>query len=289
MSHNIFGEFSAWLTEQDKSAKTVAAYLSDLRQFEKWLANNGIAFNVADIITRDITSWRDQLQAKQKPATVNRKLVSVKQFFAWALEKQLIARDPARSVKLIQFEAEPPRKLSQKEERAFIRAVEKVGVLRDIAIITLMLNTGLRREEVAKLMKRDITINERSGSVTVRKGKGNKYRDVALNLSARKALTEYLENEPHNLEFLFPSIREPDKQLDVRGINYLVEKYAQAAGLKNVTPHTLRHTFAYSVNKAAGLEVVQKLLGHKHINTTTRYTTPTKDDLQNAVDNIDWN
>lgn len=289
MSHNILSAFEAWLYDQDKSAKTVSAYISDMRQFEEWLDTTGVAFDPADIITRDLIHYRDHLQRDRKPATVNRKLVSLKQFFAWAAETHVIERDPARALKLVQFEPEPPRQLTKSEERAFVRAVEKEGNRRDIAIITLMLNTGLRREEVSKLMKKDIIINDRSGSVIVRQGKGNKYREVPLNLTARKALSDYLEAEPHAHDFLFPNIRQTDQRLDVRGINYLVEKYAKRAGLEDVTPHVLRHHFGYSTNKGAGLEVVQKLLGHKHINTTTRYTTPTKDDLQNAVDRIDWN
>lgn len=288
MSDNVIDRFEAWLIETDKSAKTVKNYTADVRQFADWCAGKGILFNAGDIISRDLIQFREYLQRDRKPATVNRKIVSLKQFFAWATDQQLISRDPARPVKLVKQEANAPKHLSEREEKALIRAVEKYGTVRDRTIIVLMLNTGLRAAEVCGLLKRDVEINPRSGSVMVRSGKGNKARQIPLNVTARAALTEYFEKEPHEADYLFPAIR-GNRPLDVRGLGYLLEKYSRFANISKITPHDLRHRFAYQTNKQAGLEITRRLLGHKNIQTTTIYTEPTFDDLQQAVDRIDWN
>lgn len=127
---------------------------------------------------------------------------------------------------------------------------------------------------------------ERSGHVVVRSGKGGKRREVPLNSTARSVLADWIANKGDN-EPLFPS--QKGGHLSVRGVEYLVEKYAYDARLENVTPHILRHTFCKSlVDAGESLDKVRIMAGHKSLNTTVKYTGPTRQDLQRSVESISW-
>jgi integrase/recombinase XerC len=164
--------------------------------------------------------------------------------------------------------------------------VQEKGRQRDIALITLMLNTGLRVSEVSELKLNDVKIAPRKGSVVVRGGKGGKFRTIALNLDARKALQGYLsETDLEDGGYLFVGQR--GGPLQPPGIYYLVNRYAYDARLEDVTPHTLRHTFGKNlVDAGVPLDRVAQLLGHESVDTTRIYTTPSEQDLQREVEKI---
>ncbi|MEA3376813.1 MAG: tyrosine-type recombinase/integrase, partial [Chloroflexota bacterium] len=140
--------------------------------------------------------------------------------------------------------------------------------------------------EVSKLRLDDVEISPRKGSVTVRGGKGEKFRRVPLNIDTRKAIQAYLsENPPERDNHLFVSQR--GGPLQPSGIYYLVNRYAYDARLEDVTPHTLRHTFGKNlVDAGVSLDRVAQLLGHESVDTTRIYTTPSEQDLQREVEKI---
>ncbi len=158
---------------------------------------------------------------------------------------------------------------------------------RDIAICRLMAAVGLRVQEVCDLTIVDVCLKKKMEDVTVRSGKGDKYRIVPLNGDAIQALQEWLEirnpDSPNDLYFL----SERETPISDRSIRYLVYKYASKAGLENVSPHILRYTFCKSlVDNGVPLQRVAYLAGHESLETTRRYVQPSKADLRKDVQTI---
>lgn len=150
--------------------------------------------------------------------------------------------------------------------------------LRNRAAVALMLHAGLRVEEVSLLTVDDITINERSGYVLVRNGKGNKQRTVPLNKIARLSIAPWLELKP-DTETLF--------DLTTRSLQRMVNEIGQRIGIPDLTPHWLRYTFAKMLEKAGTpLEAIRDLLGHNSIETTRRYLRSSMEELQSAVEGV---
>jgi len=149
------------------------------------------------------------------------------------------------------------------------------------------LSTPLRVSELCALDVSDIVLNERSGSVVVRYGKGGKRREIPLNATARRALKAWLKVRGSGPGSLFTSRR--GGGITPRGVEYMVARYAYDARLEDVTPHTLRHTFCKQlVDAGESLDRVAILAGHASLNTTARYTRPTVRDQEAAVGKLEW-
>jgi integrase/recombinase XerC len=175
-----------------------------------------------------------------------------------------------------------PRWLSRKEQLGLLRAVRQGKNQRDLAIIQLMLGSGLRISETAALKVSDLELNDRSGWVHIRTGKGMKSRSIPLSVHVSKALQAYLrERSDEDEEDVFLGQRGP---LSEWGIHAIVKKYAYQARLEDVTAHTLRHSFAKNlVDSSTSLDQVATLLGHESLDTTRIYTQPSERDLEQAV------
>ncbi len=292
---------------EDIRPVTLRNYLSDLGQFAAWyeqvteVAASGqeltICFVPQRITTPTITRYRDYLQhtCELKPASVNRALISIKRYCAWAMQSDQISRDPTRGVKMVGQEVSGTgsHHVTDEDEDALVRAVSATGSLRDRTMIVLMLHTGLRVGEVCRLKRSDLTLNKRSGSVQVH-GKGNKYREVPLNTTARNALQEYLvvlpkegPNVPKESGYVFPS-EKTGQALTERAVGYIVKKYARAAKLPQLRAHDLRHRFGYRMAIVVPLHRLAQIMGHDSLDTTMIYIKATKADLQQAVEKISW-
>lgn len=281
--------FRDHLVTTGKSPHTVEAYTRDVRLFSEWFdQTNGRELTPSRITPIDVREYRSHLLSVKnyKPATVNRKLASLSAFCGWARRAGLIPADPTEGISQVDEVRPAPKWLDKNEQYALLRAVQEKGRKRDVALITLMLNTGLRVSETSKLKVDDIEISPRKGSVTVRGGKGEKYRTVPLNVDTRRALRAYLaERDEAEDDYLFVSQR--GGPLQPSGIYYLVNRYAYDARLQDVTPHTLRHTFGKNlVDADVPLDRVAQLLGHESVDTTRVYTTPSEQDLQREVEKI---
>jgi len=281
--------------ERDVSPATLRNYLSDLRQFAAWFETTESGgrddpgtFTPAHLTTPSITRYRAHLQTvvKLRPASVNRSLISLKSYCAWAQMAGLMAKDPARTVKLVAEEPRPPRHLTDQQESALIAAVTASGNLRDRTILVLMLHTGLRAQEACGLKRGDVRVAPRSGSLRVW-GKGNKYREVPLNATARAALTEYLPKLAADAEFLFPSCK-TSRGLTPRALGQLVKKHARQAAIPDLRPHDLRHRFGYRMAESVPLHRLAQIMGHDSLDTTRLYTQGTASDLQQEVEKIAW-
>jgi integrase/recombinase XerD len=284
--------------QEDLTVVSVRNYLSDVRHFIAWYeqqeaacatpAQDGSGFRPQAIATPTLTRYRTYLQMvrRQKPASVNRALISLKRYFDWAQHNQLITSDPSRAVKLVGQEEIARRHVDDQEEQALVVAVTKDGGLRDRVLIVLLLHTGLRAREICQLRRDQVKLGKRSGFLEII-GKRNKYREVPLNATARKVLEEYLPTLPFDTIFLFTSGRTKEA-LSERALGYIVKKYARRALLPDVSPHNLRHRFGYRMAETVPLHRLAQIMRHDSLNTTKLYIQGTKQDLQQAVETIAW-
>lgn len=284
---------------EDLTDATRRNYLSDLRHFAAWyeahstprtdgMSSSHMSFDPQAITTPTLIRYRAYLQKDlhQKPNSVNRALISVKRYCSWAMQKQLISYDPSAPIKLVGEEEHAPRHLEDEEEQALVAAVTNAGMLRDRALIILLLHTGLRAREICQLRRDQVKLGKRSGTLEVI-GKRNKYREVPLNVTARKALEEYLSTLPADSTSLFPSGKTKEA-LSERALGYIVKKYADKAKLIDVSPHDLRHRFGYRMAESVPLHRLAQIMGHDSLDTTRLYIQGTKHDLQQAVETIAW-
>jgi integrase/recombinase XerC len=276
--------FLADLEHGEAAPKTIASYGFDLADFCAWYATElGEPATPENVTPTDVRAYRGHLlhTARRAPKTVNRRLAALKRFFRWAQAEGLVAELPTDGVKLIHEAPRSPGWLPRREIARLLRAVEAGGSVRDRAVIMTLRHTGLRVGELEQLAVEDVVATERKGAVVVRSGKGAKYRVVPLNADARAALRAYLAVRPLSRDRrLFG--------LGARAIEKLIARYARAAGLEDVTPHTLRHSFGkHALEAGVDLVSVAALLGHEKLETTARYTTPSQRDLERAVGQLE--
>ncbi|SRR6266487_1251974 len=278
---------------EDLSPITIRNYLSDLRQFVAWSEDSQSErqeerFAPQAVAPSLLIRYREYLQTTLglKPSTVNRALMSLKRYFAWIRKTQLIQSDPARPIKFVPKEAVSPRHLSNEEEEALVAAVNAAGTLRDQAIITLLLHTGLRAQELCSLTRQQVHLGKRNGTLQVI-GKRKKVREVPLNTTARSILNQYLKTLPQECQYLFPS-EKTQKGLTGRALGHLVTKYATQAQVIDVSPHDLRHRFGYRMAEVVPLHRLAQIMGHDSLDTTMIYIRGTKQDLQGEVEKIAW-
>lgn len=288
--------FKKWLVRRDRSAHSIRAYLSDVRQFMTWCGCDREApFELALIDDEDVQDWRDHLEQKAMPSTVNRKLAALSTFFRWAIEAKLVASDPTANINGIEQQAVAPKALTEAAMNRILRKAKDGGNLRDHALLELLAATGLRASEAADLVVGDLTLGERSGWVTVRMGKGRRRRKVPINLRARKAITAYLGAE----QLGEPAARAARAQeplfrnraglpLTSYALWYTVKKYARLAQVEGVMPHTFRHSVATRLVRDPETDIVTAatFLGHSRLDTTARYSRPSEDDLARAAERV---
>lgn len=286
---DIVADYQAYLEQAGKSANTVKAYVHDVTNFAAWFEQTtGDEFAPGIVDPREITDYRGYLlQRGSSPATVNRRLVSLRRHFVWAKKQGMLNESPFEMLERVRVKEQKnvaPRWLIRSEQLALLRAVRQGENSRDLAIIQMMLGAGLRISEAAALKVSDLEISDRSGWVKVRVGKGMKSRSIPLNVHVRKALEAYLKIRPDEDEAdLFLGQRGP---LSEWGIHAIVKKYAYQARQEDVTAHTLRHSFAKNlVDTGTPLDQVAVLLGHESLDTTRIYTQPSARDLERAVRN----
>jgi integrase/recombinase XerC len=303
--------FTTHLQSQDVSEHTVKSYRRDVEAFFKWLTKQvGQDTPPVEVTAFDVQKYRDHLvDLGRKPATVNRRLAGLRAFFAWMVESEQMASNPAGDVKGVKQTRKVPKALDAQEvyklqrtaaaQRQLAEAQAGEGAItpavvvarRDEALLNLLLYTGLRVSEAAALTTDDVVINDRSGQVTVRSGKGRKHRELPLHKEVRKALKAYLKVRPQDRgESLFLGQR---GTLGARGIQMRLAALGEAAGVE-VTPHVLRHTFATRLLREVGTDLVtvSALLGHESVATTRQfcrpiYTQPSEADLTKAVEGLE--
>ena len=299
---NLLQDYRDYLYDQDKSEQTVRAYMTDLRSFSRWFQQQtGESLNLESITPMEIIDYRKaMLDWGKKPSTINRSLISISSFCQWAHQNDLILSNPAEGIRSVAEEPLAPRALERKEQLGLLRAVRKSGNLRDLAIVTMLLHTGMRVSELCNLRVSDIGISTNSNMITVREGKGTKRRNIPLNSTVIRALKDYITSlesaqqttvitgpNPEQGRFLFYG----QKRLPLtdRGVRHIIKKYAYIAKIDHLSPHVFRHTCAKNlIDAGQSIDRVSKILGHSNINTTAIYTMPTEYDLHITMESISW-
>jgi integrase/recombinase XerC len=267
--------------ERDASVHTLRNYRIDLVSFTNYFkAAKGDGFDPAQISSTDLRAYVSSLFERNAKTSIARRLAALRSFYKFLFRKGLVTADVAERVPLPRAEKRLPRHLSFEETEKLLGAPENASAmgLRNRAILELLYSTGLRVAELASLDTDDIAaIPETEGGTLRVTGKGRKERLVVCGATARAAVAAYQNRReefgPEEDETaLFLNSR--GGRLTVRSIERMVETVARAAGLPgDVTPHTLRHSFAtHLLANGADLRVIQELLGHASLSTTQKYT-----------------
>ncbi len=268
--------------EQRASAHTLRNYRIDLVSFFTYLESlRGPGFDPGSISQLDLRAYLSSLFEKSARSSIARRLAAIRSFYRFLYRQGRVPSDIAARVPLPKAEKRLPRHLSLQEMELLLATpsiTTSLG-LRNRAILELLYSTGLRVAELAALNLDDVTSASEGGSHTLRVlGKGAKERIVVYGSTARSALENYVmareDFGPEEEErALFLNARDGTR-LSVRSIERMVEATAREAGLPpDVTPHTLRHSFAtHLLAGGADLRLIQELLGHSSLSTTQKYT-----------------
>lgn len=180
-------QYIAYQKSTDKSPATLVSYCSDLIQFAIWFGKvNNTDMDLLHITPTDVRQYKQCLiDSNFRPQTINRRLLSLKYFLEWGWDsKKIKYRFPLpQTVK----QSQPiPKWLSRIEQNQLLRCVERCGKVRDIAIVRVLMNTGLRVSELCNLKWINVVMSDRKGKLLINAGKGSKYREVPLNKDARQ-------------------------------------------------------------------------------------------------------
>jgi len=262
---NAIERFIAHLKSLNRSSNTIVAYKGDLNQLLNFLEEKSIDL-IDQIDTEAIEEFKKFLNKEDyTPKSVSRKLNSVKSLFRFLVEEGIIDKDISRPVKHPKVKTNLPRVLKPMEYRA-LRDVCRQDK-RTLAIVELMLQVGLRISEVANLRLDDIGSKE----LIIREYESHSQRQVPLNSAAAKAINDYLE-ERQNSKSKFLFITKTGRQLLVRNIRSILNRYFEKSGLTDVKVNDLRNTFIVEqLSAGVPLDIISRIVGHKRLSTTERY------------------
>lgn len=273
-----------WL-EDGLSRNTLAAYRRDLTLYARWLAQQQPPLALDATAEHHLQGYFAARHAETRATTANRRLTVLRRYFHWALRERRIAADPTVRLQAARQPTRMPGTLTQGQVEALLHAPDTATPLglRDRAMLELMYASGLRVSELVTLKTFHLGLTE--GVLRIM-GKGGKERLVPFGEEAHSWLQRYL-NEARGA--ILGGQQTDDLFVTQRGgamsrvmFWIIVKKCAQAAGITApLSPHTLRHAFAtHLLNHGADLRVVQLLLGHADISTTTIYTHVARERLK---------
>lgn len=267
--------YEAYLTTEKKaSSNTLSSYLRDVRQFYEYGEREG--FEPEQATAQDVDSYTKYLASRGKSvSTVTRAVASLKSFYNYVVREGGMAASPARSITPAKAERKLPQILTSKEVELFLEQPECTDAkgYRDHAMLELLYATGIRVSELIDLNVDNLNL---SASFLRCESKG-KERIIPLYPAAVRALASYLkEVRPQLVEApdeaaLFVNMN--GKRMSRQGFWKIIKYYQEKAGIKKeITPHTLRHSFAaHLLENGADLRSIQEMLGHADISSTQIY------------------
>lgn len=279
--YQIIGEYLEYLElEKGLSQNTLEAYRRDLSEFSQ---------GVEDIKKVDRMSInmfiRKLRENKQAPSSIIRKIASLRGFFKWASSAGIIDKNPASTLEQPKVPQHLPKVVSIKEIEEMLH--NNLTPLEHV-IMELLYSCGLRVSELVNLKTNDIDLSSKYVRCF---GKGSKERIIPIGEIAKKAVTEYMPER----DFLVKKYNLNTKLLLIQNSGRLITRqdvytFIHAQGKlihKNISPHTLRHSFAtHLLENGADLRVVQELLGHSDVSTTQLYTHISKKRLKDVYFSI---
>ena len=259
----LLGAFISSKKVEGCSDKTIHYYKSSI---EKLIAT--VKKNVCDIATNDIRCYLADQQEQRglSKVTIDNLRRIYSSFFSWLEDEDYITKSPVRRIHKVRTDALVKEVLTD-ENIEVLR--DSCHELRDIAMIDLLLSTGMRVGELVKINRDDIDFQERQCVVF---GKGNKEREVYFNARTKIHLKKYLEQRTDTNPALFVSLHEPHTRLTISGVEVRLRQLGKRVNLNKVHPHKFRRTLAtMAIDKGMPIEQVQKMLGHVKIDTTLHY------------------
>ncbi len=279
MKEQVEGFLNYIGVERGYSANTLAAYRNDLTQFMAFLEPRVGGWD--EVTQGMIVEYVMAMKSDQEYAssTVARKVAAIKSFFHYLVDQDILEDDPTATLDSPKVRKRLPRAIAQKDLERLLSEPgrdQTPKAFRDRALLELLYATGLRVTELVSLNVDDV--NMASSTLRVVRSREKGERIVPIHERAIEPLQEYLERGRMQL------LRDPQetalflnhrgRRLTRQGLWLIVKHYVREVGMvEEVTPHTLRHTFAaHLIEKRADLEYVQELLGHANISTTQVYT-----------------
>lgn len=308
---------------QSTTTMTRVSYAYDLTLFFRFLENDkensfcrssvsADPHDLSVITQKDIERYLEHLEGKNEENSSGlcnqaqgsrRRLSSLKSFFDYFCRANILSVNPAAATRMPKLREKEIIRLNQDEMKAFLKELDDGTGLtgkekayhdrfktRDIAMLSLMLGTGIRVSECVGLDIGDIDFKENGAHI---KRKGGKEAVVYFSDSVAENLQVYLAErtaisaEPGHENAMFLSRK--NRRISVRGVEYLVKKYAATvAPNKRITPHKLRSSYGTALySKTKDIYLVAKILGHSNINVTARYYTDLEEKQKQSVQNID--
>ena len=272
--------------ERNSSDNTIASYMRDMRQLSEFLDAHDLP-NLLDAGEKELNIYLDFLRRSGKsPATVTRHIATMKRFYQYFFAAGEVIQNPAASLVGEKTEKKLPQILTSKEVELLLEQPECTDAkgYRDRAMLELLYATGIRVTELISLNVSDVSL----AVGVIRCRKKDKERVIPLYPKAVKALAEYME-------FIRPQmIATPDEQslfvnvngerMSRQGFWKIVKTYQAKAHIeKDITPHTLRHSFAaHLLENGADLRSIQEMLGHSDLSSTQIYAHIVKKQLKDV-------
>jgi len=266
------------------SEKTSEAYLNDLKDFRNFLSRED--FGSLTTVSRRIAKFYiSDLSSRYNPSSIGRKISTLRSFYHFLIEEELMETHPFLEVKPPKRKKKLPGFVYEEELEALFQSIDQSSAKgqRDYLLLHVLYDSGLRVSELCDMRTKDIDMEKRLLFV---RGKGNKDRLVPLGTPLIEQLRTYListrknlmKKEKHN--YVFTNLR--GGPITTRGVHHILNSIIKEAGSQTqLTPHTLRHTFAsHLLSKGADLRSVQEMLGHAHISSTQIYTSISNEDLK---------
>ena len=228
----------------------------------------GVGKDTKYIETDDIRNYLTEYQTKRRTSRVTidniRRILS--SFFSWLEDEDYILKSPVRRIHKVKT-ASSVKETYSDEALELMR--DNCTEIRDLAMIDMLVSTGMRVGEMVLLNREDIDFNERECVVF---GKGDKERIVYFDARTKIHLKNYLESRTDDNPALFVSLKLPHNRLSIGGIETRLRNFGKQLGLSKVHPHKFRRTLAtMAIDKGMPIEKLQQLLGHRKIDTTLQY------------------
>ncbi len=310
-------DWRIYLQDHDHAVGTVKKYTQAISLFLAWYEQEEqTPLTLSAFTPIALIGYRNELQHEQQKSmsTINLRISALRAWCAWLVDQGYLVADPAVRIKLVSGEAGSKREgLSSTQVNALLRQAQTSrDPERNYAILQVLLQTGIRLSECSRLTYGDITFGERSGTLLVRAGKGNKVRSVPLNASARDALAicvgPHLDIEKVSLKAVTAKWPKPKSshtfdplflsqkggKLTTSAMGQMIAELVKAAGElvpEETSAHYLRHTFAqsYLTQYPSDLVGLATLLGHSSLDTTRLYSQPSTVQLAMRVEHFSLN
>lgn len=283
----LLEQYRAYLTdEKQASQNTLSSYMRDLNQFAAWLGEHAEP-DLRSVDQGTVSGYVEWLNGKGKSAaTVTRSIASIKSFYAYLQSRGEVKINPGKGVATAKVERKFPEILTSREVELFLEQPQCVDAkgYRDHAMLELLYATGIRVSELIALDEKDVSLS----AGFIRCASKGRERIIPLYPTAIKAMSDYMKDvRPQliaNPEETALFVNMNGERMSRQGFWKIVKHYQEMAQIsKDITPHTLRHSFAvHLLENGADLRSIQEMLGHADISSTQIYTHVVKKQLKDV-------